>query len=81
MRIMGPNCLGRAEHREQVLLLLRQSRRRCSTPFSEESGSISYIIQSGGIVVIVLESFADRRGQGNQDREHRQQVATSTRRT
>jgi acetyl-CoA synthetase (ADP-forming) len=44
------------QHREQVLLFLSVQKDNFDT-FIQESGEISYIIQSGGIVVIVLESF------------------------
>lgn len=56
IRILGPNCLG----------ILNASNQFCCfygiqvddfSSFAQDSGSISYVIQSGGIVVIVLESF------------------------
>ncbi len=56
MRIMGPNCLGVLNTRNQFCCFYGIQADDFHT-FAQESGAVSYIIQSGGIVVIVLESF------------------------
>ena len=56
MRIMGPNCLGVLNTRNQFCCFYGIQADDFNT-FAQESGNVSYIIQSGGIVVIVLESF------------------------
>lgn len=56
MRIMGPNCLGVLNTRNQFCCFYGIQADDFHT-FAQESGEVSYIIQSGGIVVIVLESF------------------------
>lgn len=56
MRIMGPNCLG-VMNTENKFCCFYGIQKEDFDTFLQESGSISYIIQSGGIVVIVLESF------------------------
>ncbi len=56
MRIMGPNCLGVLNTENKFCCFYGVQKDNFDT-FIQESGEISYIIQSGGIVVIVLESF------------------------
>ncbi len=56
MRIMGPNCLGILNTENKFCCFYGVQKDNFDT-FIQESGEISYIIQSGGIVVIVLESF------------------------
>ena len=56
IRILGPNCLGVLNARNQFCCFYGIQVDDFST-FAQEDGSISYVIQSGGIVVIVLESF------------------------
>ncbi len=57
MRIMGPNCLGVLNTRNKFCCFYGIQQEDFNI-FARENGSISYIIQSGGIVVIVLESFS-----------------------
>lgn len=57
MRIMGPNCLGVLNTRNKFCCFYGIQQEDFNV-FAKQSGSISYIIQSGGIVVIVLESFS-----------------------
>ncbi len=56
MRIMGPNCLGVLNTENKFCCFYGMHEDNFET-FSAETGSVSYIVQSGGIVVIVLESF------------------------
>jgi acetyltransferase len=56
VRIMGPNCLGILNTENKFCCFYGVQKDNFDT-FIQESGEISYIIQSGGIVVIVLESF------------------------
>lgn len=56
MRIMGPNCLG-VLNTENKYCCFYGLQKEDLEIFSERSGEISYVIQSGGIVVILLESF------------------------
>ncbi len=56
MRIMGPNCLG-VLNTENKFCCFYGLQWDDIEIFASKSGEISYIIQSGGIVVIVLESF------------------------
>jgi acetyltransferase len=56
IRIMGPNCLGVLNTENRFCCFYGLQKDDMET-FATESGDISYIIQSGGIVVIVLESF------------------------
>ena len=56
MRIMGPNCLG-VLNTENKFCCFYGLQKDDIEIFASKSGEISYIIQSGGIVVIVLESF------------------------
>ena len=56
IRIMGPNCLG-VLNPENGFCCFYGIQEDNFDMFVQESGSISYVIQSGGIVVIVLESF------------------------
>lgn len=57
MRIMGPNCLGVLNTENKFCCFYGIQKDDFET-FVKNSGTISYIIQSGGIVVIVLESFS-----------------------
>lgn len=57
MRIMGPNCLGVLNTRNKFCCFYGIQQDDFNV-FARENGTISYIIQSGGIVVIVLESFS-----------------------
>jgi len=56
MRIMGPNCLGVLNTENKFCCFYGIQKDDFET-FAQKNGNISYIIQSGGIVVIVLESF------------------------
>ena len=56
IRIMGPNCLG-VLNPENGFCCFYGIQEDNFDMFVQESGTISYVIQSGGIVVIVLESF------------------------
>lgn len=58
MRIMGPNCLGTLDTRNKFCCFygFNPSLVEMSSMF-EAPGNISYIIQSGGVVVLILESF------------------------
>ena len=56
MRVMGPNCLG-VLNTENKFCCFYGLQKDDLEIFASQSGEISYIIQSGGIVVIVLESF------------------------
>lgn len=58
MRIMGPNCLGVLNTHNKFCCFYGIQKEDYGT-FASAPGDISYIIQSGGIVVIVLESFRD----------------------
>ncbi|HOO47627.1 MAG TPA: CoA-binding protein, partial [Deltaproteobacteria bacterium] len=57
MRIMGPNCLGVLNTKNKFCCFYGIQEDNFDM-FIQDKGSISYVIQSGGIVVIVLESFA-----------------------
>jgi acyl-CoA synthetase (NDP forming) len=57
MRIMGPNCLGVLNSDNKFCCFYGIQEDNFET-FVNRPGSISYIIQSGGIVVIVLESLS-----------------------
>ncbi len=56
MRIMGPNCLGVLNTRNKFCCFYGIQKDNFDS-FIQDNGTISYVIQSGGIVVIVLESF------------------------
>ena len=58
IRIMGPNCLGTLDTRKKFCCFygVNPSLIEMGRIF-EAPGNISYIIQSGGIVVLVIESF------------------------
>jgi acetyl-CoA synthetase (ADP-forming) len=56
MRIMGPNCLGVLNTQNKFCCFYGIQEDNFNT-FVQDNGTISYIIQSGGIVVIILESF------------------------
>jgi acyl-CoA synthetase (NDP forming) len=58
IRIMGPNCLGTLDTRNKFCCFygVNPSLVEMGRIF-EAPGNISYIIQSGGIVVLVIESF------------------------
>lgn len=58
IRIMGPNCLGTLDTRKKFCCFygVNPSLVEMGRIF-ESPGNISYIIQSGGIVVLVIESF------------------------
>lgn len=56
MRILGPNCLGVLNTDNKFCCFYGLQKDDLET-FASQSGEISYVIQSGGIVVIVLESF------------------------
>ncbi len=58
IRIMGPNCLGTLDTRNKFCCFygFNPSLVEMSSIF-ETPGNISYIIQSGGVVVLVIESF------------------------
>jgi len=56
IRIMGPNCLGVLNTQNKFCCFYGITEQDFET-FAHSKGSISYIIQSGGIVVIILESF------------------------
>jgi acetyltransferase len=56
MRIMGPNCLGILNTENKFCCFYGVQQDNFDT-FIQQGGEVSYIIQSGGIVVIVLESF------------------------
>jgi len=56
MRIMGPNCLGVLNTKNKFCCFYGIQEDNFDM-FIQDKGSISYVIQSGGIVVIVLESF------------------------
>jgi acyl-CoA synthetase (NDP forming) len=56
IRIMGPNCLGVLNTQNKFCCFYGITQEDFDT-FAHSKGSISYIIQSGGIVVIILESF------------------------
>ncbi|MBN1471320.1 MAG: CoA-binding protein [Syntrophaceae bacterium] len=58
IRIMGPNCLGTLDTRKKFCCFygVNPSLVEMGRIF-EAPGNISYIIQSGGIVVLVIESF------------------------
>ncbi|HPP81840.1 MAG TPA: CoA-binding protein, partial [Deltaproteobacteria bacterium] len=56
IRVMGPNCLG-VLNTENKFCCFYGIQKEDFEIFAGESGEVSYIIQSGGIVVIVLESF------------------------
>jgi acyl-CoA synthetase (NDP forming) len=57
IRIMGPNCLGVLNAENGFCCFYGVQPDNHHEFMGEESGSVSFIIQSGGIVVIVLESF------------------------
>ncbi len=57
IRIMGPNCLGVLNTHNKFCCFYGIQQNDFDI-FARDKGSISYIIQSGGIVVIVLESFS-----------------------
>ena len=57
MRIMGPNCLGVLNTENRFCCFYGLHDGNFDT-FATGAGSVSYIVQSGGIVVILLESFA-----------------------
>jgi acetyl-CoA synthetase (ADP-forming) len=56
MRIMGPNCLGVLNTQNKFCCFYGIQEDNFNT-FVQDNGTISYVIQSGGIVVIILESF------------------------
>jgi acyl-CoA synthetase (NDP forming) len=58
IRIMGPNCLGTLDTRKRFCCFygVNPSLVEMGRIF-EAPGNISYIIQSGGVVVLVIESF------------------------
>lgn len=56
IRIMGPNCLGVLNARNQFCCFYGIFEDSFKA-FMSEPGSVSYIIQSGGIVAVVLESL------------------------
>jgi len=56
IRIMGPNCLGVLNARNQFCCFYGIFEDSFDA-FMSEPGSVSYIIQSGGIVAVVLESL------------------------
>ncbi|MBA7559480.1 Peptidyl-lysine N-acetyltransferase Pat [subsurface metagenome] len=56
IRIMGPNCLGVLNARNQFCCFYGVLEDNFET-FMSEPGTISYIIQSGGVVAVVLESL------------------------
>lgn len=56
IRIIGPNCLGVLNTQNKFCCFYGIAQEDFDT-FAHSKGSISYIIQSGGIVVIILESF------------------------
>jgi acetate---CoA ligase (ADP-forming) subunit alpha len=56
IRIMGPNCLGVLNTKNKFCCFYGIQPDNFND-FLNENGSVSFIIQSGGIVVIVLESF------------------------
>ncbi|HHO76116.1 MAG TPA: acetyl-CoA synthetase [Deltaproteobacteria bacterium] len=56
MRIMGPNCLGVLNTQNKFCCFYGIQEDNFDM-FVQDKGEISYVIQSGGIVVIVLESF------------------------
>jgi acyl-CoA synthetase (NDP forming) len=57
MRIMGPNCLGVLNNDNKFCCFYGIQEDNFDTFVNGKPGSISYIIQSGGIVVIALESL------------------------
>lgn len=57
LRIMGPNCLGVLNAANGFSCFYGVQPDNHHEFLGSESGSVSFIIQSGGIVVIVLESF------------------------
>ncbi|HQI02676.1 MAG TPA: CoA-binding protein [Deltaproteobacteria bacterium] len=57
MRIIGPNCLGVLDTSSKFCCFYGVTKDDVET-FCRNTGSISFIIQSGGIVVIILESFS-----------------------
>ncbi len=57
IRIMGPNCLGVLNTQNKFCCFYGITQEDFDA-FAHSKGSISYIIQSGGIVVIILESFS-----------------------
>ncbi len=57
LRIMGPNCLGVLNTENNFCCFYGIHDDNFQT-FATETGSVSYIVQSGGIVVIVMEAFA-----------------------
>ncbi|MRR08448.1 MAG: hypothetical protein EG828_16310, partial [Deltaproteobacteria bacterium] len=57
VRIMGPNCLGVLNARNKFCCFYGIQEDNFDD-FLMEDGTVSFIIQSGGIVVIVLESFS-----------------------
>lgn len=56
IRVMGPNCLGVLNARNGFCCFYGIQEDNFDT-FITDTGTVSFIIQSGGIVVIVLESF------------------------
>lgn len=56
MRILGPNCLG-LFNTENKFCCFYGIQKDDFDNFSSQSGEVSYVIQSGGIVVIMLEAF------------------------
>jgi len=57
MRILGPNCLGVLNSRNRFCCFYGIFEEDFANFTRKGTGSISYIIQSGGIVVIMLESL------------------------
>ena len=57
MRLLGPNCLGIMNTDNKFCCFYGIHEDNFHT-FATGSGSVSYIVQSGGIVVTLLESFA-----------------------
>jgi len=56
IRVMGPNCLGVLNTKNRFCCFYGIQEENFKT-FAHETGSISYIIQSGGIVVMIMEAF------------------------
>jgi acetyltransferase len=56
IRVMGPNCLGVLDTHSGFCCFYGIQEGEFDT-FAQEPGEVSYVIQSGGIVVILLESF------------------------
>jgi acetyltransferase len=59
VRVMGPNCLGTldARHRFSCLYGVGPEMRGALAAHFERPGAVSYVIQSGGVGVLLLESM------------------------